>query len=42
MLRYWNSISIMNLLEKQGHKCATCGTTDPKGRKSGRGGAVDV
>ena len=31
-----------NLLEKQEHKCAVCGSTDPKGRKSGRGGAVDV
>jgi len=31
-----------NLLEKQGHKCAICESTDPKGRKSGRGGGVDV
>jgi hypothetical protein len=30
------------LLEKQGHKCAICRSTDPKGRKSGRGGGVDV
>ena len=30
------------LLEKQGHKCAICNSTDPKGRKSGRGGGVDV
>jgi hypothetical protein len=30
------------LLEKQDHKCAICGSTDPKGRKSGRGGGVDV
>lgn len=31
-----------NLLDKQNGKCATCGTTEPKGRKSGRGGAIDV
>ena len=30
------------LLEKQNHKCAICGSSDPKGRKSGRGGRVDV
>ena len=30
------------LLEKQGHKCAICNSTDPKGRKSGRGGSIDV
>ena len=30
------------LLEEQGHKCAICGSLDSKGRKSGRGGGVDV
>ena len=30
------------LLENQGYKCAICGTTNPKGRKSGRGGSIDV
>lgn len=30
------------LLEKQNNRCAICKTTDPKGRKSGRGGAVEV
>ena len=31
-----------NLLDNQNGKCAICGTTEPGGRKSGRGGAVDV
>ena len=26
------------MLDNQGGKCATCGTTEPGGRKSGRGG----
>ena len=30
------------LLEKQNNRCAICESTDPKGRKSGRGGGVDV
>jgi hypothetical protein len=30
------------LLEQQNHRCAICESTDPKGRKSGRGGGVDV
>ena len=30
------------MLEKQNNKCATCGTTEPGGRKSGRGGGADV
>ena len=30
------------LLEKQNNCCAICESTDPKGRKSGRGGGVDV
>jgi hypothetical protein len=30
------------LLEQQNHCCAICESTDPKGRKSGRGGAVEV
>ena len=30
------------LLEKQNNRCAICASTDPKGRKSGRGGGVDV
>lgn len=31
-----------NLLESQDFKCAICKTTEIKGRKSGRGGGVDV
>jgi len=31
-----------NFLDNQNGKCAICGTTEPGGRKSGRGGAVDV
>ena len=30
------------LLEQQNHRCVICESTDPKGRKSGRGGGVDV
>ena len=30
------------MLEKQDGKCATCGTTEPGGRKSGRGGGTNV
>jgi hypothetical protein len=30
------------LLEKQNNRCAICESTDPKGRKSGRVGGVDV
>lgn len=30
------------LLKEQNNCCAICGSTDPKGRKSGRGGGVDV
>ena len=30
------------MLEKQNGKCAICGTTETKGRKSGRGGGADV
>jgi hypothetical protein len=30
------------MLEEQDHKCATCGTTEPGGRKSGRGGGTNV
>jgi len=30
------------LLEKQNNRCAICESTNPKGRKSGRGGGVDV
>jgi hypothetical protein len=30
------------LLEQQNHRCAICESIDPKGRKSGRGGGVDV
>jgi len=30
------------MLEKQDGKCATCGSTETAGRKSGRGGAADV
>ena len=30
------------LLEKQNNRCAICESTDPKGRKSGRGGGVYV
>ena len=28
--------------QEQGNKCAICGSEDSKGRKSGRGGAVEV
>jgi hypothetical protein len=31
-----------NLLEKQDNKCAICLSTDPAGRKSGRGGSANV
>jgi hypothetical protein len=31
-----------NLLNNQNGKCATCGTTKPGGRKSGRGGGTNV
>ena len=43
--RYGKNFGLLEynaLLEKQGHKCAICNSTDPKGRKSGRGGGVDV
>lgn len=30
------------LLQEQDFRCAICGTDDTKGRKSGRGGGVDV
>ena len=30
------------MLTNQDSKCATCGTTEPGGRKSGRGGGADV
>ena len=30
------------LLNNQNGKCATCGSTDPAGRKSGRGGSANV
>ena len=30
------------MLDNQSGKCATCGTTEPGGRKSGRGGGADV
>ena len=30
------------LLEQQNGRCATCGTTEPGGRKSGRGGGTNV
>ena len=43
--RYGKNFVLMeynSLLEAQGHKCAICGTTDSKGRKSGRGGSIDV
>lgn len=44
-LRYSYGITIEDyneMLEKQDGKCATCGSTETAGRKSGRGGAADV
>jgi hypothetical protein len=43
--RYGKNFGLLEynaLLENQEHKCAICGTTEPKGRKSGRGGSIDV
>lgn len=40
--KHFGLVEYNNLLEQQGHKCAICGSLDPKGRKSGRGGGVDV
>lgn len=44
-LRHFYGISLNEyneMLEKQNNKCMTCGTTEPGGRKSGRGGGADV
>ena len=44
-LRYNYGITLdeyNNILNNQNGKCATCGTTKPGGRKSGRGGKIEV
>ena len=44
-LRYNYGITLEEyntLLSNQNGKCATCGTTEPGGRKSGRGGGTNV
>jgi hypothetical protein len=44
-LRHFYGITVAEynaLLEKQGNKCAICETTDPGGRKSGRGGGANI
>jgi hypothetical protein len=42
-MRYGIGLNEYNqILQNQDNKCAICKTTDPKGRKSGRGGAVEV
>ena len=44
-LRYNYGITLEEyntLLSNQDGKCATCGTTEPGGRKSGRGGGTNV